>query len=306
MSCSSGGVGHGSSGAAIDFQSCATSGRSPHPIVTAASVSASPTITSAARVRREPQRPRARPGAARPGPARPAAGRSAASAASSPSSCDSPAGATFTARTSIVGRGRRGRARLVLARAPPRAGAAGRAARRSRKVSRIADRSGSAAWNSSRSISTGTSGWIVASSFDMRASSAWFVRFSLRFAPEISSIEPRTRLEVAEALQQVRRGLVADAGDARDVVRGVALQPVEVGDQLRRDPVAVDHGLAVVDLRLGDPAARRHHPHALADDLEHVAVAGHDHDVDPLLARLARQRRDHVVGLVALDPARCV
>ena len=109
------------------------------------------------------------------------------------------------------------------------------------------------------------------------------------------------RLEVAEALQQVRRRLVADPRDARDVVGGVALEPDEVGDQLRRDPVAVDHALAVVDLRVGDAAAGGHDPHAVADELVGVAVAGHDHHGDPALLRLLGQRGDHVVGLVALD-----
>ena len=58
----------------------------------------------------------------------------------------------------------------------------------------------------------------------IRASSAWLVRFSLRLAPEISSMLDEHPLEVAELLEQLRGGLVADAGDAGDVVRGVALQ----------------------------------------------------------------------------------
>ena len=108
-------------------------------------------------------------------------------------------------------------------------------------------------------------------------------------------------LEVAEALQQVRRGLVADARDAGDVVRRVALEPDEVRDQLRRDAVAVDHALAVVDLRVGDAAAGGHDPHAVADQLVGVAVAGDDHHRDPALLGLLGERRDHVVGLEALD-----
>ena len=38
------------------------------------------------------------------------------------------------------------------------------------------------------------------------------------------------------------------------------------------------------------------------DQLEHVAVAGHDHHVDALLRGLLGERGDHVVGLVAVDP----
>ena len=109
------------------------------------------------------------------------------------------------------------------------------------------------------------------------------------------------RLEVAEALQQVRRRLVADPGDAGDVVGRVALEPDEVGHELRRDAVAVDHALAVVDLRVGHAAAGGHDPHAVVDELVGVAVARDDHHRDPALLGLLGQRRDHVVGLVALD-----
>jgi hypothetical protein len=107
--------------------------------------------------------------------------------------------------------------------------------------------------------------------------------------------------EVAVLLEQLGGGLLADAGDARDVVGGVALEADEVGDERRRDAVAVEHRLGVVDRRVGDPAAGRHHAHAVLHELEEVAVAGHDHHVDPLLVRLARERGDHVVRLVALD-----
>ena len=106
-------------------------------------------------------------------------------------------------------------------------------------------------------------------------------------------------VEVAPLLEQLRSGLVADAGHARDVVRGVALEPVEVGDPLGRDAVAVDHGVAVVDRRVGDPAARGHDPDARLHELEHVSVAGHDRHVDPVRRRARGQRGDHVVGLVA-------
>ena len=109
-------------------------------------------------------------------------------------------------------------------------------------------------------------------------------------------------LQRAEPLQQLGGGLLADPGHAGDVVGGVALQPDQVGDQLGRHPVALDHRLAVVDLGLGDAARGAHHPHPLADELVGVAVAGDDHHRDPLLPRLPGQRGDHVVGLVSLDP----
>ena len=110
-------------------------------------------------------------------------------------------------------------------------------------------------------------------------------------------------LERAEALQQLGGGLVADPGDAGDVVAGVALEADEVGDQLRRDPVAVDHALAVVDPGVGDAAAGGHDLHAVVDQLVGVAVAGDDHHLDLRLCGpgLLGDRRDHVVGLVAVD-----
>ena len=108
-------------------------------------------------------------------------------------------------------------------------------------------------------------------------------------------------LEVAEALEQLGGGLVPDAGDAGDVVAGVALEADEVGDLLRRDAVALDHALGVVDLGVGDPAARGHDPHAVLDELVRVAVAGHHHHRDPALLRLLDERGDDVVGLEALD-----
>ena len=108
-------------------------------------------------------------------------------------------------------------------------------------------------------------------------------------------------LEVAEALQQLGRGLVADAGDAGDVVARVALEADEVGDQLGRDAVALDDALAVIDLRVRDAPRGGHDPHAVADELVGVAVAGDDHHGDLALLGLADERCDHVVGLEALD-----
>ena len=112
-------------------------------------------------------------------------------------------------------------------------------------------------------------------------------------------------LERPEGLQQLAGRLVADPGDARDVVRGVPLQAVEVGDRLGRDPVAVDHRLAVVDLGVGDAPGRRHHldQAPLVDQLEHIAVPRHDHHLDGRIGvdRPLCDRGDHVVRLVALQ-----
>ena len=110
--------------------------------------------------------------------------------------------------------------------------------------------------------------------------------------------------ERAEPLQQVGRGLIADAWDPGDVVARVALQSDEVGDQLGRNAVAVDHALAVVDPGVGDAARGGHDfDHTVVDQLVGVAVAGHDHhgDLRVIGTSLFHDRGDHVVGLVPLD-----
>ena len=58
----------------------------------------------------------------------------------------------------------------------------------SRKVSRSVERSGGCATYVCRSNSNGMSRLTVASCLEMRASSAWLVRFSLRLAPLMSSM----------------------------------------------------------------------------------------------------------------------
>ena len=191
---------------------------------------------------------------------------------------------------------------------PSRAAASASSSRRSgsrssqsRNTGRTPERSTSRVISTSRSMSTGTSRTIVASCLDSRAASACSVRFCLRLAPEISSTLASTVSRSPKRCSRSDGRLVADARDAGDVVGGVALEPDEVRDQLRRDAVAVDHALAVVDLRVGHAAARAHDPHAVVDQLVGVAVARDDHHRDPALLGLLGERGDHVVGLVALD-----
>ena len=137
-------------------------------------------------------------------------------------------------------------------------------------------------------VGTSRSRRIVASTFDIRAFSAWLSEVLLALGAGDLVDRAQHALEVAELLQQLRRRLVADPGHAGDVVARVALQAVEVGDQLGRDAVAVDDRGVVVELRVGDPARGRHDAdEALGvDELEGVAVAGDDHRRDaPARAR---------------------
>ena len=82
-------------------------------------------------------------------------------------------------------------------------------------------------------------------------------------------------LEVALALEDVGRGLLADALRARQAVGGVAAQGDEVGHELGADAVALAHLLRA---HLGEALARllHQHVHLVGDALEHVAVAGED------------------------------
>ena len=100
-------------------------------------------------------------------------------------------------------------------------------------------------------------------------------------------------LQRAELLEQRRGGLLADAGNAGDVVDLVAREGEQVGDQVRRDaPLLLDLGGAVPLLVHAVVAAD-----AAVHELQEVLVAGDDHHFPPQRAGAARQSRDHVVGL---------
>ena len=81
-------------------------------------------------------------------------------------------------------------------------------------------------------------------------------------------------LERPVLAQQVAGGLRADALGARQPVGRVAAQRDEVGNLLGLDAVALAHLGRPDDLRPVLAAAREQHRHAVADALEHVAVAG--------------------------------
>jgi len=69
-------------------------------------------------------------------------------------------------------------------------------------------------------------------------------------------VDPREDLvQRSELLQQVSRSLVADPGTPGILSDVIALEPIEVWNQLRCDAVAIDDRLAVVELRLRDPRA---------------------------------------------------
>ena len=107
--------------------------------------------------------------------------------------------------------------------------------------------------------------------------------------------------DVLEHVDELTGGLVADAGDARDVVARISLEPDEVRDLLRADPVARLDALRRVHLDVGDAARGHHQADVLRDELERVAVGRDDARLHACLVSLRRERRDHVVRLPPLE-----
>jgi hypothetical protein len=108
-------------------------------------------------------------------------------------------------------------------------------------------------------------------------------------------------LDRAVLRDELARRLVADAGDPRDVVGGVALEADEVRHLVGPDAVTELHPLGRVDVDLGDAARRHHQRDVLAAELERVPVGRDDAGLDPCLVRARRDRRDDVVRLPALE-----
>ena len=108
-------------------------------------------------------------------------------------------------------------------------------------------------------------------------------------------------LERAVLRDQLPGRLVADAGDPRDVVGGVALEADEVRHLVGPDAVAELHALGRVDVDVGDAARRHHQRDVLAAELERVPVGRDDARLDARLVGARRDGRDHVVGLPALE-----
>ncbi len=103
------------------------------------------------------------------------------------------------------------------------------------------------------------------------------------------------RLERPVRADQLARALFADARHAFDVVDAVAHQREDVHDLVRTYAELFDDAVGVEPEAF---VARVVDLDAVADELEEVLVAGDDRHVEAGLARLSRQRADHIVGLV--------
>ena len=109
------------------------------------------------------------------------------------------------------------------------------------------------------------------------------------------------RVEVAELADHLRSGLLADAGDARDVVGRVALERLVVDHLIGTQPESLVDPCDVVHHGVLDAGSGRHQSDARGHELEHVEVDGHDRGFE-VVARveLLGDRPDNVVRLVAL------
>ena len=109
------------------------------------------------------------------------------------------------------------------------------------------------------------------------------------------------RVDVAVGVDELGRGLLPHPWDAGKIVGGIAAQRRQERVQLRpHSGPLLDPGL-VVEHVVGHAAAVVENLHErIVHELVRVPVAGHDHDLVTLGGQPCGERRDHVIGLVAL------
>ena len=100
---------------------------------------------------------------------------------------------------------------------------------------------------------------------------------------------------------QLTGRLVADPGNAGDVVRRVALEADEIRHLIGAHAVAELDALRRVDVDVRDAARRHHQRHVLRAELERIAVGGDDAGLDTGFVGAGRDRRDHIVGFPAFE-----
>ena len=129
------------------------------------------------------------------------------------------------------------------------------------------------------------------------------------FALALLDIELRKMIinivKIMEALNQLARSLRADSGHTGDVVRGIALDRLDVDELSRFDSVSLADLRFVIDrcLRLSHLGGGKAHSDAAAHQLETVAVTGGDHTLRALLPADTGKGAENVVRFkaVALD-----
>src|SRR5436190_7609651 len=111
----------------------------------------------------------------------------------------------------------------------------------------------------------------------------------------------KNALEVAELLQKLGSSLISYSRYTGDIVGGIALKAIKVRDHLRSDSVTIDHGLAIVGLRLGNSSRRRHHFDMIANQLEGIAISSHNSDPHTVFFSMLSDGSDHIIGFITLD-----
>ena len=114
-------------------------------------------------------------------------------------------------------------------------------------------------------------------------------------------------VKIVEALDQLPRALRSNSGNAGDVVRGIALDGLDVNELGRFDSVFLPNFRLIIDgrLRLPHLGGGKTHGHAAAHQLEAVTIAGGNHTFRALLPADAGEGAEDIVRFkaVALDKA---
>ena len=96
---------------------------------------------------------------------------------------------------------------------------------------------------------------------------------------------------IAILLDQLSRGFVANPGNTRKIIGGLALERDEVEPLIGGNAVALDNRRCVISDDIGDSAASHDHRYPFAYKLENVSVTGDDDYFAAFATAILGQRR---------------
>ena len=102
-----------------------------------------------------------------------------------------------------------------------------------------------------------------------------------------------------KALNQRGRRLLADRGDARDIVGGIAHQRLDINEFLRRDPVGLPDRLRR-EIGLAAAGLRQTNQNVAIRELQKIPVTGHNRDLISLFLATFCEGSDHIIRLKPL------
>ena len=105
-------------------------------------------------------------------------------------------------------------------------------------------------------------------------------------------------LQRAVRADQINRGFLADAGNARNVIRRIAAQAFVIGHEERPETIFCLHRARRKNVEIGNAASREQYLNSLIDKLQRVAVASHNRHVQVVAQTKLRQRAQNVVAFV--------